>query len=321
MNSVIAEMTDESGQLQPLFRRPGALRCSLVILLLIAAAVLVRLHVPPWIFMWFLAAAIFFFCKWLMWGRAVLGRHVALPTRLIFFLGWVGMDPQPFLDGIPRGSNRFASNSIAKDMAGTFFRLGLGVMLFVVALRGFPAPAIARGWVAMSGIVLILHFGIFDLFAWFWRSRGFPVEPLMRKPLRSGSVSEFWSRRWNTAFNHIALTLAFRPLSRRFGASRGIIGVFFLSGLIHELVISLPAGGGYGLPTAYFVLQGLGILLERRLFRGTRRCSPVNKRAGEMAVLKRVFTILVVAGPALILFHLPFIHNLILPMLRAFGGK
>ena len=142
----------------------------------------------------------------------------------------------------------------------------------------------------------------------------------MQRPLRTGSVSEFWSRRWNTAFNHIAFTLALRPLSRRFGPSGGIMGVFFLSGLIHELVISLPASGGFGLPAAYFVFQGFGILLERRLFCEVRT-SPLDKRAGKLAVLNRLFTICVVGGPAFILFHPPFIHNVILPMLRAFGGK
>jgi len=42
-----------------------------------------------------------------------------------------------------------------------------------------------------------------------------------------------------------------------------ILAVFFVSGLLHELVISFPAGGGWGLPTLYFVLHGGLVWLER----------------------------------------------------------
>jgi hypothetical protein len=69
-------------------------------------------------------------------------------------------------------------------------------------------------------------------------------------------------------------------------------------------VISLPAGTGYGLPTAYFLLQGVGILLERAFphIRG------------------RIFTILITAVPAFWLFHPAFVYNVILPFMKAIGA-
>jgi hypothetical protein len=69
-------------------------------------------------------------------------------------------------------------------------------------------------------------------------------------------------------------------------------------------VISLPAGAGYGLPTAYFLLQGIGILLERAFpqMRG------------------RIFTILITAFPAFWLFHPPFVRHVILPFMKAIGA-
>jgi len=66
----------------------------------------------------------------------------------------------------------------------------------------------------------------------------------------------------------------------------------------------LPAGGGYGLPTAYFLLQGIGILFERVFPR----------------IRGRTFTVLITAVPAFWLFHPPFVHNVILPFMKAIGA-
>ena len=120
-----------------------------------------------------------------------------------------------------------------------------------------------RAWLGMLGIVFLLHFGIFELLAIFWINRGIAVEPLMLKPLRATSLGDFWGRRWNTAFERLAHQFAFKPLARKIGAKPAMFSVFLLSGLIHDAVISFPAGGGYGLPTLYFILQALGVAAER----------------------------------------------------------
>ncbi len=278
--------------------------------------------------MWLAAGAIFFLCKWVMWHRAVSATSSPPPPGacLIFFLAWVGMDPRPFLSARVQPIKVRAFTATAKFIIISVLRILCGLFLVLVAAQGFPRSPIARGWLGMVGIVFMLHFGIFDLLSSFWRRRGYEVEPLMQQPLRATSVSEFWSKRWNTAFNQIAFTLAFRPIARRFGGPAGTMTVFLLSGLVHELVISVPAGGGYGLPTAYFLVQGVGVLLERLLFGGRQPpARPVEEGAGERKSsgheLRRIFTILIVVPAAFILFHPPFIHNVILPMVRAIGGK
>jgi alginate O-acetyltransferase complex protein AlgI len=82
--------------------------------------------------------------------------------------------------------------------------------------------------------------------------------------------------------------------------------------LIHELVISLPAGAGYGLPTGYFLLQGWGIVTQR---------SPLGKRCGlRRGVRGWVFTMALTAGPAVFLFHPPFVRRVVLPFMQAIGA-
>src|SRR5437867_8718578 len=119
------------------------------------------------------------------------------------------------------------------------------------------------GWQDMSGVIFLLHFGTFHLLSLAWRRAGVDAMPVMRNPLRSTSLAGLWGRRWNTAFHELARRFSYEPLRWRVGPSAAAVLVFLLSGLIHELVISIPAHGGYGLPTVYFGIQGLGVAGER----------------------------------------------------------
>src|SRR6266567_2916778 len=67
-------------------------------------------------------------------------------------------------------------------------------------------------------------------------------------PLCSKSLSEFWGKRWNLGFHQLSHDLIFRPLHRSLGAGGGGFLVFIVSGLLHDLIISVPSRGGYGLP-------------------------------------------------------------------------
>lgn len=131
----------------------------------------------------------------------------------------------------------------------------------------------------------------------------------MQRPASSRSLSEFWGRRWNLGFRQLSHDFVLRPLYSRLGLPAATLLVFFVSGLIHELVISVPARGGYGLPTTYFVLQGLGVIFERS--RGGRFLGFGR------GVLGWAFTALITAGPVCFLFHPPFVLRVILPFMKA----
>jgi alginate O-acetyltransferase complex protein AlgI len=130
----------------------------------------------------------------------------------------------------------------------------------------------------------------------------------MQAPLLARSLADFWGNRWNTAFNVLADQYGFRPLTPCIGSRAGLAVVFLASGGLHEAVITLPARGGYGLPTAYFALQAAGIFVERlRLFR--RR-----------PWLKRLVAWVVLVAPLGCLFPPVFIRDVMLPMLDAIGA-
>ncbi len=287
-------------------------------------ALLARNHIAPWQFMWLMAGAIFLGCKWLtFWIARRQIVHVRVGRDLAYFFLWPGMDAEKFLRRpagevrktrkqalVSRTAEELSGN--VSDRAGRMpalhFPSAVGKMLLgVVLLFGvarFVDQALLAGWIGMIGIILILHFGLFHLLAVGWRIAGLDAEPIMDAPLRSKSLSEFWGRRWNAAFNRLALDFVFRPLARRHGTTIATMAAFLVSGLIHELLTSLPAGAGYGLSTAYFLLQGIGILTERAL----------------PQIRGQIFTIVITAVPAFWLFHPPFVRNVILPFMKAIGA-
>ena len=267
-----------------------------------------RSHLANWVFMWAMAFALYAGCKWLTYRKAI-ATGGALTTRraLGYLVGWVGMEPAPF----PKQAN-IAPAFRHGEWFATLIRVLLGMGLVWAGVRHFHATLpLAAGWMGMFGIILLLHFGLFHLLALAWQSAGVPVKPLMRAPLLATSLGDFWGNRWNTSFHTLAHEFVFRPL-RRVGKSTAVLAVFLVSGLIHELVITLPARGGYGLPTAYFFLQGLGVVLERSAL-GTRLGLATGIRG-------RIFAILLAAVPAFWLFPPLFVRNVILPMLHTIGA-
>jgi predicted DCC family thiol-disulfide oxidoreductase YuxK len=282
---------------------------SLPLVILPALALLAAPWMPRWGLMWAMACAIYAGCKWLTY-REARGRGVA-PDRLRalgYLLLWPGMDPAAFLGG----TDRSVQPRPREWMAAILKTLSGATLIWVVARAALPIDPLLAGWLGMVGLMFVLHFGTFHLLSLGWRSIGVNARPVMQSPLRSSSLADFWGRRWNTAFHELAARFTFRPLRPAIGRAGATLLVFLVSGLIHELVISVPARGGYGLPTGYFALQGLGVAGER-----TRLGRRLGLGRGWRGWL---FTFVVAAGPAFWLFPPPFVRNVILPMLAAIGA-
>ncbi len=260
---------------------------------------------PAWVFMWILSFAIFISLKWLTWWKA--RSRVAHPAwrSTAYLLAWPGMDAEAFLDG----SQRVPPPAPATWL-WAIIETAFGAILVWVVTRSIPqGEPLLRGWVAMLGLILLLHFGTFQIVSLLWQSIGVKAEPIMSAPLRSTSLGEFWGKRWNLGFRQLAHELIFRPLHRALGAGASGFLVFVASGLIHDFVISLPARGGYGLPTLYFLLQGAGVTVERSRF---------GKRLGlGHGVRGWCFMVVFLAPPVFLLFHSWFVMRVILPFMQA----
>ena len=265
---------------------------------------------PRWGFMWLLSCAIFAGCKWLTWRRTP-APHTPWWQHAGYLLAWPGLDAKAFLrpERLP-----IEDRPTLGEWTSAAVKFLAGILIFWGVARLVPDDQVlVFGWVGMLGLILVLHFGSFHLLSCAWRSVGVEARPLMNWPLTSESVSEFWGRRWNTAFRDLTYRFLFRPLSARLGPPLATISGFVFSGLVHDLVISLPAGGGYGLPTLFFGTQAAAILIER-------------SHAGRTARLGRgwsgwLFTAVVLVLPAFWLFHPPFVRNVFVPFMEALGAR
>jgi hypothetical protein len=264
---------------------------------------------PRWAFMWAMACALYAGCKWLTYREARARGAASDRLRALgYLLAWPGMDAKTFLSDTTLAGRP----PVSEWMAAAFTTLLGATLIGLAAPATLPVNPLLAGWLAMAGLILVLHFGTFHLLSLAWRGAGVNAMPVMQNPLRSRSLAEFWGRRWNTAFHELATRFAFRPLHLTAGRTGATLLVFLISGLIHELVISVPARGGYGLPTGYFVLQGLGVATER-----TRLGRCIGLGRGRRGWL---FTLVIAAGPAFWLFPPPFVRTVIVPMLAIIGA-
>jgi hypothetical protein len=117
---------------------------------------------------------------------------------------------------------------------------------------------------------------------------GLLLPGLHRRPWAARSVADFWGNRWNLWFSDWFRYCIFSRLRRR--PSFALFMVFTISGLMHEWVTNftlyyVTGRALFGSMMIYFLLQPVGILVERRFLKGHPR-------------LMTVFVWLVVVMPA-----------------------
>ena len=206
---------------------------------------------------------------------------------LLFTLAWFGMQPRAF-------ARRRRGGGHARALAWRGLRNVIAGAGCIVVAR-----ALGSAWAVpllMLGLSLLVHFGVFTLLTAAFTARGFALRVPFDAPLRARSPAEFWAQRWNRGFAEMTSLAVHRPLRARLGARGAYLAAFAMSGLLHEVAISLPVRAGYGLPTLYFVLQGL-----------------LAWHAGRR--LPRVVGLLGIALPLPLVFHPWFVAGVLTPLL------
>jgi hypothetical protein len=210
------------------------------------------------ILMWAVAVVVFFCCKAI---SLIAAKPASLKLKLAYVFLWVGLDANGFLH----------SESKAPKLSEWYFA-------FFNTVIGIGLLFVGHALTTIVGIVFLLHFGLFHFLSLAWRMAGFNAKPLMNSPILATSLGDFWGNRWNTAFRDLS-QLIFKPIAKK-SIPLATFAVFVMSGVLHELVMSVPVGSGYGGPFLYFMIQCAGVFAERKF--------PIRGR---------VFTILVVILP------------------------
>ena len=277
------------------------------LLLFPTAILIVAADLPPWQAMCWLTVATLMGCKAATW-TLVDPRPADAFRRIGYWFAWPGMDPVAFL--LERKDAR--RQPTRREWIEAVLMSLLGAGLIWVGVRSFIGWPDLAAWVAIAGLIFLGHFGLLELLSCLWRARGIHARPLMDNPWQAANLSDFWGRRWNTAFRDLAYRLVLLPVTRRFGSTAAMTAVFLFSGFIHDFVISTSSRGGYGLPTLYFLIQGAATLLQR-----TAAARRLGFDAGWHGW---TVTMLVVFAPAGLLFNGPWRNNVILPLMKAIGA-
>ncbi|KIJ18059.1 hypothetical protein PAXINDRAFT_71482 [Paxillus involutus ATCC 200175] len=162
-------------------------------------------------------------------------------------------------DAAIQGIRMFSPEDFSSSTGGSIYDPSLPLILQLLRCLNISALTI---WMAYFSIEWVYQLQAV-LFVTLLQQRPSQWPPLFDSPWLSTSLSDLWGRRWHQMIRHMLLTLGGRPFGYLFGRLGGIIGVFLLSGIFHDIELRSVAQGNSLVVIGFFVMNGVGIVLER----------------------------------------------------------
>jgi hypothetical protein len=147
-----------------------------------------------------------------------------------------------------------------------FGALVLSYWIFGWLVRAGHIRGIALSYCAAPVLVLMAE-TLVAFMTVLWLPSGRVLPSIHNRPWLARSVADFWGHRWNLWASDWFRYAIFQPLRSR--PVFALILAFAVSGFLHEWVINVPlyfVTGRvlFGTMMLYFLLQGVGVLVERR---------------------------------------------------------
>lgn len=190
-------------------------------------------------------------------ARALIKR----PVLLFCYFIWIGTEPENFLK----------KHIFTKSDASLIFQ-GLGAIVFGWLIRLAVQKYVLElddlaGYLAVVSLIYIFIFGYSNLFCGLFRLFEIGIEVPFGDVFETQSLRDFWGHRWSRPFVNAAKRLFYKPLKRYLPRRSLQFSVFLISGIFHDMFMSLPVDAGYGKCTAYFLIQGLAVIFEEQFLK------------------------------------------------------
>jgi hypothetical protein len=184
-------------------------------------------------------------------------------------MSWVLFSP----DSVLRAQRATGAGPVVLRILMLFAAVWLSYWVYWQLVRGFQIHGILLSYLAVP-LLLLIGESLVAIMNLFLLPGGYLLPQLLCRPWAARSIADFWGNRWNLWFSDWSRYVIFGRLRRR--PLFALFLVFAASGILHECVFNVPlycVTGRilFGTMMVYFLLQAVGILVERHFLNGHPR--------------------------------------------------